>query len=72
MKKSHALLFFQLAKKICENIDFAKIDKMANLLKKTRDNNGRIFFLELAEVLGTARMQLMILENYVILNPILQ
>lgn len=44
-KKSHALLFFQLAKKICENIDFAKIDKMANLLKKTRDNNGRIFFL---------------------------
>ena len=44
-KKTHPVIFFQHAKKICEEIDFAKIDKMANLIKKSRDNNGRIFFL---------------------------
>ena len=44
-KKTHPVIFFQHAKKICEEIDFAKIDKMAKLIKKSRDNNGRIFFL---------------------------
>lgn len=42
---SHAEEFFSEAATICETIDLPSIERMANLLNKTREGGGRLFMI---------------------------
>ena len=56
--------YFLEVKRIADNLEYNKIEELAESLLSLREQGGR--FWELAGALEMLVMQLMILENYVI------
>ena len=67
--KKNLSYFFKSSIKTIKLIDENQINKMVDGIRKLK-SKGRIFLLEVVEVLETLLTQLMILENYVTLNVI--
>ena len=57
--------YFQEIAKIANLINIKEVNNLVNELVKIKKKGGRVFFLELEEVLEIVHMQLMILEKFV-------